>query len=963
MNYLNVLAKALYDNVAESPDELSFRKGDIMTVLERDTQGLDGWWLCSLHGRQGIVPGNRLKLLVGMYDSKQQQQVGPSTPEPLGPCPSSQAQRPLPPLSTYAKPTPASASAAINTSSAGFPIKPLHSTHYTSMHPAYSSPSPAQPDPDSIYMMPPSHGPKPSPQSLYQIPSGPSGLPPGPPIKAPLLAQRQYQLQDIYQVPPSVGPAPGLGAAPAGGNGGGQDVYQVPPSLDKRNWESGNKPLGKVVVPTRVGQVYVYDTGKPDQDEYDVPPRHQPPTQHDIYDVPPARQQYNTQVYDTPPMVVKGPSSGQDIYDIPASSDKSTQQTVYDFPPSVSKDVPDSQPIREETYDVPPHFAKLKPALPPPGQYPHSNLNSNGNDDDDNDDDEPPIPEDVYDVPPPILTDKRYRGVDQPPQEIYDIPASLRSGGHHHQDVYDFPREREEKGGERGDHSVYDVPPQVVRDAQSTSEELTLSFKRLSASSTGSTRSNHSASSLDMVPVRDTSSSSSLPGPGSVPGKPLILDLEQAMERLSRLQQAVESSVSLMMSFITGNWRSPAHLEGNLPAIHQAADRVRSTVRDFLEFARGAVANSAQATDRSLQTKLGRQVGKMEEVFQSLIRHSQSLDGVSWSHAALVAPPPGGDDLDRLIMTARGIPDDAKQLASFLHGNASLLFKRTNRQQQLPLPPIPGEIGGHMTGSGSGSYQGGERVNIQSRPLPSPPKFTAAEEEEGVDRPYETTEEGWMEDYDYVHLQGKEEFEKNQRQLLEKGNIIRHKTQLEQQQIKQFERLEQEVSRPINNDMTGWVPSPHPPPANQQAQNGSGGPPCSKLGHGDRQLLLFYQEQCEHNITAVTNAIDAFFTAVNSNQPPKIFVAHSKFVILSAHKLVFIGDTLSRQAKSPDVRAHVAQSSNALCEKLKDIVVSTKTSALQYPSPGAAREMTERVRELAGCTQQFRMVLGQLLVM
>lgn len=258
-----------------------------------------------------------------------------------------------------------------------------------------------------------------------------------------------------------------------------------------------------------------------------------------------------------------------------------------------------------------------------------------------------------------------------------------------------------------------------------------------------------------MVPVRDSSSSPSLSTLGSTSGKPLLLDLEQAMERLSRLQQAVESSVSLMMSYITGNWRNPAHLEGNLPAIHQAADRVRTTVRDFLEFARGAVANAAQATDRSLQTKLGRQVGKMEEVFQSLIRHSQSLDAISWSHAALTAPSPGGDDLDRLIMTARGIPDDAKQLASFLHGNASLLFKRTNRQQQqqLPLPPIPGDISSHMTGSGSGTYQGGEKVSIQSRPLPSPPKFTAAEEEEGVDRPYETTEEGWMEDYDYVHLQ------------------------------------------------------------------------------------------------------------------------------------------------------------------------------------------------------------------
>ncbi|XP_029437272.1 embryonal Fyn-associated substrate-like, partial [Rhinatrema bivittatum] len=53
------LAKALYDNAAETAEELSFRKGDIMMVVERDTAGLRGWWLCSLHGRQGIVPGNR----------------------------------------------------------------------------------------------------------------------------------------------------------------------------------------------------------------------------------------------------------------------------------------------------------------------------------------------------------------------------------------------------------------------------------------------------------------------------------------------------------------------------------------------------------------------------------------------------------------------------------------------------------------------------------------------------------------------------------------------------------------------------------------------------------------------------------------------------------------------------------------------------------------------------------------
>ena len=123
--FQNVLAKALYDNVAESPDELSFRKGDIMTVLERDTQGLDGWWLCSLHGRQGIVPGNRLKILVGMYDKQQQLQAQQQQQQAM---PTSQAGPGGPnqlslPSQAYAKPPPGS--------------------QYIPMHPAYSSPSPA----------------------------------------------------------------------------------------------------------------------------------------------------------------------------------------------------------------------------------------------------------------------------------------------------------------------------------------------------------------------------------------------------------------------------------------------------------------------------------------------------------------------------------------------------------------------------------------------------------------------------------------------------------------------------------------------------------------------------------------------------------------------------------------------------------------------------------------------------
>ncbi|KAF3817647.1 hypothetical protein GH733_012934 [Mirounga leonina] len=858
----NVLAKALYDNVAESPDELSFRKGDIMTVLERDTQGLDGWWLCSLHGRQGIVPGNRLKILVGMHDKK-----------PAGPGPG--------PPATSAQPQPG-----------------LHApaAQYTPMLPATY-----QPQPDSVYLVP---TPSKTQQGLYQAP-GPSPQFQSPPAKQTSTFSKQMPhhpfpspAPDLYQVPPGPGsPAQDIYQVPPAA-GTGHDIYQVPPSMDARSWE-GTKPPAKVVVPTRVGQGYVFEASQPEQDEYDIPRHLLAPGPQDIYDVPPVRallpSQYGQEVYDTPPMAVRGPSGRDpslDVYDVPPSVEKglplSSHRAVYDVPPAVSKDVPDGPLLREETYDVPPAFAKAKPfdptrhplvlAAPPPDALPA---------------------EDVYDVPPPA-------------PDLYDVPPGLRRPGPG--TLYDVPRERllppEAADGSAADDSVYAVPPPAEREAPSEA-------KRLSASSTGSTRSSQSASSLEAA------------GPGREP-----LELEVAVEALVRLQQGVGATVAQLLDLAGsggGGWRSAAEPQEPLVRdLRAAVAAVQGAVHELLEFARSAIGNAAHTSDRTLHAKLSRQLQKMEDVYQTLGAHGQALDG------GRGGPGATPEDLDRLVACSRAVPEDAKQLASFLHGNASLLFRRTKA-------PVPGPEGGgplHPNPIDKAS-------SIQSRPLPSPPKFTSQDSPDGQ---YENSEGGWMEDYDYVHLQGKEEFEKTQKELLEKGNIMRQgKGQLELQQLKQFERLEQEVSRPIDHDLANWAPARPLAPG----RTGS-------LGPSDRELLLFYLEQCEANLTTLTNAVDAFFSAVATNQPPKIFVAHSKFVILSAHKLVFIGDTLSRQAKAADVRSQVTHYSNLLCDLLRGIVATTKAAALQYPSPAAAQDMVDRVKELGHSTQQFRRVLGQL---
>uniref|UniRef100_W5KAH3 Cas scaffold protein family member 4 n=1 Tax=Astyanax mexicanus TaxID=7994 RepID=W5KAH3_ASTMX len=57
---LTLFAKALYDNTAESQDELEFQKGDVVVVKEQKVEGSPGWWRCSLHGREGLAPANRL---------------------------------------------------------------------------------------------------------------------------------------------------------------------------------------------------------------------------------------------------------------------------------------------------------------------------------------------------------------------------------------------------------------------------------------------------------------------------------------------------------------------------------------------------------------------------------------------------------------------------------------------------------------------------------------------------------------------------------------------------------------------------------------------------------------------------------------------------------------------------------------------------------------------------------------
>ena len=96
-----LLARARYNNVAEAADELSFRQGDVVTVVKKDFNNQVDWWLCELRGKVGMVPANYLEVFhdhdMSAYDIPRPNSKGPrpSLSPQVTPNPSLSSSRPL----------------------------------------------------------------------------------------------------------------------------------------------------------------------------------------------------------------------------------------------------------------------------------------------------------------------------------------------------------------------------------------------------------------------------------------------------------------------------------------------------------------------------------------------------------------------------------------------------------------------------------------------------------------------------------------------------------------------------------------------------------------------------------------------------------------------------------------------------------------------------------------------------
>ncbi|NWX20212.1 CASS4 protein, partial [Aegotheles bennettii] len=807
----NTLAKALYDNKAECLDELAFRKGDILTVLDQNVIGSEGWWKCSLHGRQGLAPANRLQLLATS-------QAVPLPPSTRG----DSAESPAGQQNIYQVPS--------------IPKPTVLSSTYEKMEGWVKSPA-------RVSTLP-AHG-------IYQVPA----------LAAQLLSERTQSStnQHLLTLPRACrASVPNIRS----------EVYDVP-STQRR--ESLLTQSGATPPTARKGSVLVRSTECFQEEQkqlYNIPSSPEKAggvIQKDspvgnLYDVPPKRKtdvsenesqnkfwsHYNT---------LPNPRKSEWIYDIPVSPEKTElkqnpsghsleNQVLYDVPPARYKTLTtntEAKVVNPQLYDIPPTQRKL--TFPDIHLYdvPSSRdvllLPQNGS----------------CDVPPSLLAPKAENQISE--ENVYDIPKGLPTTSQ---------SKKEMENASSGDQ-VCSAPPQLSRDAKLEQDRLSVSSVD-SRSSTVSTSSNSSAESVSVSSSEE-------------PAKEIKLDLDVAIETLTKLQHSVSSSVASLMIFVSSKWRLQEHLEKSIEEIHRAVDHIKVSLGEFLDFAKVVKVNASCLTDNNLQTRIKKQLEILMNSFKILTETREALNNCSWSLEALVLRKPQNnpDDLDRFVMVARTIPDDIKRFVSIIIANGKLLFRKSEKEQETKQSKVNPEY--EMVKQ----IAAPRRIEIDLLQRNAPDKSNQSQVSS------EKPKENATEDCDYVQLQV----------------------------LPSAKKIVVESKK-------------------------------------DSARKIALPEHCKLCFSALHKAIGVFTNSLSNNQPPEVFISHSKLIIMVGQKLV---DSLCQETQERDARNDVLHSSSRFCSLLKNLALATKNAALQYPNTDAVRELQDQTEELSKYTQQFRAMM------
>ena len=598
-------------------------------------------------------------------------------------------------------------------------------------------------------------------------------------------------------------------------------------------------------------------------------------------------------------------------------------------------------------------------------------------------------PYDVYDIPPEprrIQNDKsnspiamchspRPNGQSDFLSAVPPPPTASKFGGFKQNlnlAFYDIPMNNGPTD-QAGLDQHYDIPkcnsiaPQSLSSQVNNGNHFKSSHNHITSSQSLSSSSSSSSSSISNDSL---SSKESITFTSSIPSsEKLNIDMNEALQMQMNLTSNVQSAINDLFKFVTGtNWRSIDNLSGKIADLELSCHNLKNNLKQFLFFGYGALANATEATDKSLSNKLNKLLKQLNDSFVIIESTTNSIDEKGWTLMKLALTseddsldqtdgrkktPQTPDELDQLVACARGLIEDVKHIGSFIRGNVKLMFSETNINNSMnktettkppiaPKPPITSKplIPKSISRKPPPAPP---KESVQSRPLPPVPRLNISETKIVNDSNESSEDDG--NDYDYISLEAKEtkqnqvtnEFEKSFDKIVKINDVITSSLDQQSEGMKQsnYGQLYDAIDSATKKDNNTQV----------------------NIQQSDCQVLQFYLLQLETNRQTLANAIDALIQTVNNNQPPKDFVEQSKHVVVSAQKLICIGETVHRNVKHNEIRSKVLKCSNSLSESLKCLVSNTKKAANQFPSVLAVQEMIDNIVDVSHSANQLKVVI------
>ncbi|XP_017844154.1 breast cancer anti-estrogen resistance protein 1 isoform X2 [Drosophila busckii] len=382
--------------------------------------------------------------------------------------------------------------------------------------------------------------------------------------------------------------------------------------------------------------------------------------------------------------------------------------------------------------------------------------------------------------------------------------------------------------------------------------------------------------------------------------KELPLELNSALETLAKLQSETTTAITRLLSFVVPNWRTRAQLEPNLMELKLAALRLRTALHDLAEFGEGALGNAQKSEDRNLALKLRPLVRALRDASKLIHDSSMALDAQ------------GGWSVDQLARSdeKHGCrpPDSLDQLMACAQTLTEDVRSTT-------------------------SFIQGNASLLFKRQLPTELMLNASQNGNGSRSSAE-----WLEDYDYVAFESKDAAAKKH-QSLRDAIPAGLKTQFDS-------ALKIAESSAVGS--TPSLPPTTPTPTKSP-----------ELNDKDKKLVRYYAQQISTHMGNLLQAIDSFLETVEKNQPPKYFIAYGKFVVVSAHNLVTIGDNVHRNISKEALREKIQHCTNELFEALKTCVLKSKKAAAHFPSGSAVQEMVDSVVHINSLARNLKAVMLQ----